>query len=195
MRNKLISLGALQAIKKFIKCSDIEVQLHFLEMLKQFFTLAAHQKEIIKEGLLKKLISLVTVDELRVQMKAFEILLYFDGKQTNTSMCSLTRSLSEVHQPEMIRLGLVGKLISLLKHSNPSVQAKALEIIQYFDAKHQDLLISTGALKELTDLIKLDPKDAFTHGLILKTLSVISHFDGKFNNNKEGGARVDIDCF
>ncbi len=81
----------------------------------------------------------------------------------------------------MIRLGLVGKLISLLKHSNPSVQAKSLEIIQYFDAKHQDLLISTGALKELTDLIKLDPKDAFTHGLILKTLSVISHFDGTSN--------------
>ncbi len=79
MRTKLISLGALQAIKKFIKCGDIEIQLHFLEMLKQFFTLAAHQKEIIKEGLLKKLISLVSADELRIQMKAFEILLYFDG--------------------------------------------------------------------------------------------------------------------
>jgi len=68
-------------IKKFIKCSDIDIQLYFLEVLKQFFTLAAHQKEIIKEGLLKKLISLVTSEELKIQMKAFEILLYFDGKQ------------------------------------------------------------------------------------------------------------------
>lgn len=79
MRTKLLSLGALQSIKKFIKCGDIEVQLHFLEILKQFFTLAAHQKEIIKEGLLKKLISLVNSEDLRIQTKAFEILLYFDG--------------------------------------------------------------------------------------------------------------------
>jgi hypothetical protein len=43
------------------------------------FCEAAHQKEMIKEGILDQLIKSITSEKVPIQIKAFEVLLYFDG--------------------------------------------------------------------------------------------------------------------
>lgn len=88
---------------------------------------------------------------------------------------------TDEHQKSMINKGLVKKLLQILnsKSADPSLHAKALALIQYFDKKYQQTIIaSKGFLKQLARL--LDTRTAekkFAFSLIMKTLSVISGFD------------------
>jgi hypothetical protein len=43
------------------------------------FNLVSHQKEMIKRGILKKLLNLIVCDCVSVQIKSFEVLMHFDG--------------------------------------------------------------------------------------------------------------------
>jgi hypothetical protein len=95
LRKQLLSAGVLKVFQKLVLVADVDFQLHFLECFKPFFTVNAHQKELIKEKVLAALVKLVSptanyAQNERVQLKAFDCMMYFDGtlsssKQTFTS--------------------------------------------------------------------------------------------------------------
>jgi hypothetical protein len=55
---------------------------------------AAHQKEMIKEGILDQLIESITSEKVPIQIKAFEVLLYFDGILKCSLILTLTLALT-----------------------------------------------------------------------------------------------------
>jgi hypothetical protein len=169
----MVGRGLLPIFSKLIQSTDVEVVCCFMDCLKPFFTVASHQKEMIKEGLLDQLIEFTTSSNMTLQTKSFEVLFYFD----------------EIHQPTMLQKGILNSLAQLLDHQNPKIRTKALEFVQYFDSKYQDQIVSVGTVKQLLDILALkDYNDTAIQSLILKALSVILHFDVSYQDQliKEG---------
>eukprot|EP01127_Copromyxa_protea_P005109 TRINITY_DN1494_c1_g3_i1.p1 TRINITY_DN1494_c1_g3~~TRINITY_DN1494_c1_g3_i1.p1 ORF type:complete len:856 (-),score=77.11 TRINITY_DN1494_c1_g3_i1:575-2839(-) len=88
----------------------------------------------------------------------------------------------------MLQKGILKRLFILLNHNHPQLQSKALEIIQFFDARYQSEIITQGALRQLLDVLALDPTKSVVSTLVKKTLSVIYHFDVEHQGSiiKEG---------
>lgn len=89
-----------------------------------------YQTMMVKAGILDLLLSQIASDApTRVQLKAIEALLYFDG------ILSLQPSLTneEDFQKTMLKKGILKSLLSLLNHKDTQLQSKSLEMIQFFD--------------------------------------------------------------
>ncbi len=104
---------------------------------------------MIRRGVLKLLIELITSENLIVQTKAFEDIMHFDGKFSNRNTNTLSIEILlglipyripillycivAIHQPEMIKQGILKHLAQLIVNNNIQIQTKALAVIQYFD--------------------------------------------------------------
>eukprot|EP01117_Protostelium_nocturnum_P012521 TRINITY_DN4616_c0_g1_i1.p1 TRINITY_DN4616_c0_g1~~TRINITY_DN4616_c0_g1_i1.p1 ORF type:complete len:1440 (-),score=517.76 TRINITY_DN4616_c0_g1_i1:179-4498(-) len=157
----MVKEGILEFYSNIIKnLEKSEVLLPFLEIMKSFFKYVSHQKELVNQGILERLIQLIGKDDFALQIKAFDVLLHFDA----------------VHGVRMIQVGILPQLSNLIqKCDNSQVQTRALALIQYFDVEQQEDIIKEGIMKDLVGL--LGDKD---HSQIqLKTMSVLQHFDEK----------------
>jgi hypothetical protein len=80
VRSKMVRSGVLGIFQELIASgSDVAVRLHFIECLKHFFTINAYQREMVKAGVMGTLLKFISRPNYLLQMKAFEVLLYFDG--------------------------------------------------------------------------------------------------------------------
>ena len=121
----------------------------------------SHQKEMIKRGVLKQLIECISSEHFDVQIKAFEVLLRFDG---NAIVCNqVTRRLRSIpscsvalcsdfyrfpveHQSAMISEGILARLTKLIFSENVQVQTRALSVIQCFEGGTDEVVVSVPLL-------------------------------------------------
>lgn len=171
LRGRLVAAGLIPVLLEAASCGVLNLELGFLECLKPFFTFTTHQAALAEAGALAQLISLVASDATAtLQLKALEILLYFD----------------EGYQRNMITEGLLTRLITILQDedSGAALQTKALEVVQFFDQRYQEQILSPALLTQLASLLDahvapgIASSDKFAGSLVLKLLSVIGRFDG-----------------
>lgn len=100
-----------------------------------------HQEAMVKLGCLDKLIHFISFSHKpAVQLKALEVLLYFDGLSIYSFFAILNQL--EKHQKAMIEKNLVPNLIALMNTKDATLQTKALELVQYFDSTLPSILPS-----------------------------------------------------
>lgn len=84
IRKKLVGEGIFPILLNFLSSDHSSILLHFLENLKEFFTLGKHQEEMAKSGILKKVIELCSDGKNeKIKQRSFNVLMYFDGKKKN----------------------------------------------------------------------------------------------------------------
>eukprot|EP01119_Soliformovum_irregulare_P021204 TRINITY_DN7016_c0_g1_i6.p1 TRINITY_DN7016_c0_g1~~TRINITY_DN7016_c0_g1_i6.p1 ORF type:complete len:1300 (-),score=459.60 TRINITY_DN7016_c0_g1_i6:376-4230(-) len=157
---KMVKFGTIDAFAEIIsKSKEPSVQAAFIEQLKPLFKYVSHQEALIKNGVLQLLIRSLQNPILTTTTKVFEVLLCFDA----------------THHPEMIRLGIISQLKTLMFYDNIQIQTRALALIQCFDAPTQDELVNHGIISELMKLFSIEKPV-----LQMKIISVLQRFENKY---------------
>lgn len=169
IRSRLVRVGVMKLFLNLLRHKDPSIKLVILECLKPFFTSNAHQTEMLKVGIVDRLIELLSTRDAFVQNKAFDVILYFDERQ----------------QPRILERGILKALIRLIKRdSKAQLKTRALEMILYFNSQDcQKELLSAGVLKELVEMSLDGGANAkAATSLVLKVLSVLRHFDVSYRD-------------
>lgn len=138
MKSSYVKNGIFKLIVMMLKSDDVPAILNSMEYLKNFFASLAHQKIMIKDGVLHQLLKKLKSKDDIIVSRVFDVLLYFE----------------ESLMSELVKSGILDLLLEILSNGSIPMKLRSMEVCKNLVSKYQDEIILSGITDVFSDLLR-----------------------------------------